>query len=52
MSLKKREKQSCGVSQEGGTFGPACSVKCAQVGWLSVSSVCVYAIYFVKENLS
>ena len=36
-SLKKKEKQSSGVSHDGGTFGLGCSVNDALVGCTSVS---------------
>ena len=35
---QRREKQSSGVSHDGGTFGPGCSVKGALVGCISLST--------------
>ena len=40
MSSKKREKQSSGVWQDGGTLGPGCSVNGWAVGAVSSTKNC------------
>ena len=50
VSSKKREKQSSGVWQDGGTLGPGCSVNGWEAGALSCTRKCTVLCYRFVDN--